>query len=513
MGPSPTSPTAHGRETTSLDVPLEHLAALGRLVRVINRDSDLDAAMRAALAAVLEILDFDGGGIYVVDAATRTARVRCSSGLPEDFVDEVGVVEIDAAPYAPVLDRGEALYLDDYAAFSAERAARWSFQAMASIPLPCDGTVFGALNVVSTRRRRFTVYERSMMEAVGEELGIAFSRAQAVDALRRAEDDLRSFFELCPDMLFVLDGDGDVIDMNQEASRQLGYSPEEFRGRSVFDLHPAEHRDKVANTVTRMLSGLENACYVPLVTSEGHEIPVETRISHGRWNASDALFGICRNSRTDRVLGAAVEALTSALELRDAYTAGHTRDVARVSEALAKELGMSPDRVELVSIAARLHDIGKLAIPGDILSKTTPLSKGEVLVIQEHAQAGYDLLRPMEFLGPIPQIVRQHHERLDGSGYPDGLTGENILLEARIIAVADVVEAMSAHRPYRAARPIRAALNEIADGAGTKYDRDVARALRSLWKKGELPLKAAQAGAKRRRRPRQPPSESAVSPS
>lgn len=513
MSPSPTSPAALGRKTESPDVPLEHLAALGRLVRVINRDTDLDAAMRAALTTVLEILDFDGGGIYVVDAATRTARVRCSSGLPEDFLGELGVLKIDAPSYAPVLDGGEALYLDDYAAFSAERAARWSFQAVASVPLPCDGTVFGALNVVSTRRRRFTVYERSVLEAVGEELGIAFSRAQAVGALRQAEDNLRSFFELCPDMLFVLDNDGAVMEMNREASRQLGYSPDEFRGRSVFELHPAEHRDQVANTVTRLLSGLEEVCHVPLVTSGGHEIPVETRISHGRWNSSDALFGICRNSRADRVLGAAVEALTSALELRDAYTAGHTRGVAKVSEALAKELGMPPDRVELVSIAARLHDIGKLAIPGDILSKTTPLSKGEALVIREHSQAGYDLLRPMEFLGPIPQIVRQHHERLDGSGYPDGLTGENILLEARVIAVADVVEAMSAHRPYRAARPVHAALNEIADGAGTKYDRDVAQALRSLWQKGELPLEAAQTGAKRRRRPRDPRPERTVSPS
>ncbi len=483
------------------EVPVEHLAALGRLVSVINNDGDLLESMRAALDAVLEILDFDGGGIYVADAVERTATVRCAAGLPEDFLAGLAVIGMDDPPYSGVLVHGEPTYLEDYARFSPTKAARWGFRSLASVPLPFGDEVFGALNLISRRRRRVSEYERSVLEAVGKELGTAFSRARVVEELRRAEDNLRTFFELSPDMLFVLDGQGDVVEMNREASRQLGYSPDEYRGRSVFELHPSEQRDRVANTVTRMLSGLEECCTVPLVTSDGHEVPVETRVSHGRWNEDDALFGICRNSRSDRVLKAAVEALNGALQLQDPYTAGHVVGVALLSVALATEMGLPPDRIDLVRIAAQLHDIGKLGVPATVLAKPGPLTEGERLLVQEHSSHGYDLLQPMKFLGPIPAIVLQHHERADGSGYPLGASGEDIMLEARIIGVADVVEAMAAHRPYRPTLPFSSALVEIKRGAGTVYDAGVATALQALWRKDEIPLDAAHAAARHRRHP------------
>jgi len=360
--------------------------------------------------------------------------------------------------------------------------------------------VFGALNVASRTRHRITGSERAILSLVAEQLGIAFSRARMVEETRRAEDNLRSFFDLSPDMLFVLDGQGDVVEVNQEVCHQLGYSLDECRGRSVFAFHPQEERDRVVTTVTRMLSGREEICTVPLQTSQGHHVPVETRVSQGRWNGAEALFGICRNSRSDRVLRAAVLALNGALELRDPYTATHVREVTPVAVALAEELRLPPDRVELVRIASELHDIGMLGVPATVLSKPGTLSKAERLLVEEHSVLGYDLLRPMEFLGPIPQIVLQHHERLDGSGYPDGLTRDEIMLEARVIAVADVVEAMSAHRPYRAALPFRSAVDEIRRGAGVLYDAKAAAALQSLWRRDAIPLEAAHAAARHRRR-------------
>jgi PAS domain S-box-containing protein len=482
------------------EVPVEHLAALGRLVRVVNRDADLRDTMRVALDAVLEVLDFDGGGIYIADPEKRTANVRCATGLPEDFLAQVAVISMDDPAYAPVLVAGEPVYAEDYARFSPEHAEHWGFKSLASIPLPYGDTVFGALNVASTTRRHVSEEERAVLTAIGEQLGTAFSRARVVEDLRRAEDNLRAFFELSPDMLFVLDGQGDVVELNHEAVRQLGYEPDEIRGRSVFDLHPEDERDRVVNTVTRMLSGLEEYCAVPLLTNQGHEVPVETRVSHGRWNGAEALFGICRASRSDRVLRAAVLALNGALELRDPYTAQHVRNMVPLSEALAVEMGLPPDRVELVRIAAELHDIGMLGIPAAVLSRPGPISRAERLLVNEHPGLGYDLLRPMEFLGPIPDIVLQHHERLDGSGYPNGLTRDEILLEARIIGVADVVEAMSAHRAYRPALPFRDALAEIRRGAGQTYDAGVAAAVQSLWKRDGIPLESAHAAARHRRR-------------
>lgn len=167
----------------------------------------------------------------------------------------------------------------------------------------------------------------------------------------------------------------------------------------------------------------------------------------------------------------AVDLLSSATELRDPYTAGHQRRVADLACAIAQELGFSEDRVQGLRVAALVHDFGKsLAVPGEILSKPGRLTKEEMNLIRAHPEVGYEILRKIEFPWPVAETVRQHHERLDGSGYPQGLRGEGILLEARILAVADVVEAMASHRPYREALGLEKALAEIETGKGRLYD-------------------------------------------
>ncbi|MDD5177005.1 MAG: PAS domain S-box protein [Sterolibacterium sp.] len=171
-----------------------------------------------------------------------------------------------------------------------------------------------------------------------------------------------------------------------------------------------------------------------------------------------------------------VEVATIINEMRDPYTAGHERRVADIAVAIGAELGFDTRRQEGLHIAGHLHDIGKINIPAEILAKPGKLSAIEFQLIQEHAQASYDVLRSVDFPWPVAQVALQHHERMDGSGYPQGLKGEAILLEARIMAVADVFEAMSSHRPYRAALGIEKALDEIERGRGTSYDADVADA-------------------------------------
>lgn len=163
-------------------------------------------------------------------------------------------------------------------------------------------------------------------------------------------------------------------------------------------------------------------------------------------------------------------------EIRDPYTSGHQQRVADLSMAIAQRMGLDPDRIEGIHAAGILHDIGKLTIPAEILTKPAKLSELEYSLIKIHPQTGYDILKGIEFPWPLPEMVLQHHERLDGSGYPQGLTGENILLEARVLAVADVVEAMSSFRPYRAALGMDEALAEIRQGSGTLYDERVVAA-------------------------------------
>ncbi len=183
------------------------------------------------------------------------------------------------------------------------------------------------------------------------------------------------------------------------------------------------------------------------------------------------------------VLEGTIQAIAGIVETRDPYTAGHQRRVADLACAIAREMNLSEDRIEGIRMAATIHDIGKIAVPAEILSKPGELSDVEMSIIKTHSQVGYEILKGIDFPWPIAEIVYQHHERLDGSGYPRGLKGDEILLEARILAVADVVEAMISHRPYRPALTLDVALKEITENSGTLYDPEVVKACRELFLK------------------------------
>jgi len=183
-----------------------------------------------------------------------------------------------------------------------------------------------------------------------------------------------------------------------------------------------------------------------------------------------------------------VGALATAIELRDPYTAGHQRQVAALAYAIAQELNISEKQIEGVHMAALIHDIGKIAVPSEILSKPAPLSETEFALVKVHSQVGYEILRGIDFETPIAKIILQHHERMDGSGYPNQLEGDDILLEARIIAVADTVEAMASHRPYRAALGIDKACDEISRNKGVKYDAEVVEACLKLFTEDRFKL-------------------------
>lgn len=174
-----------------------------------------------------------------------------------------------------------------------------------------------------------------------------------------------------------------------------------------------------------------------------------------------------------KALGAIIEAMARTVEMRDPYTAGHQRRVADLARAIASAMDLDQSTRDAIRMAASIHDIGKVAIPAEILSRPRRLTESEFSLVREHSRFGFDLLAPIDFPWPVAEIVLQHHERLDGSGYPDGLAGDAIRLEARILAVADVVEAISSHRPYRPALGMDAALEELTEHRETFYDPDV----------------------------------------
>lgn len=188
-----------------------------------------------------------------------------------------------------------------------------------------------------------------------------------------------------------------------------------------------------------------------------------------------------------------VQAVSAMVEIRDPYTAGHERRVAELATAIAQEMGLAEEQVRGIHLAGTIHDLGKIQVPAEILSKPGRLTDNEFNLIKQHPQTGYEILKGIDFPWPIAQMVLQHHERLDGSGYPQGLKGEAIMVEARILAVSDVVEAMASHRPYRPGLGVSSALDEIRKNSGKFYDADVVDACIRLFNEKNYTLPEAWA--------------------
>jgi putative nucleotidyltransferase with HDIG domain len=196
-----------------------------------------------------------------------------------------------------------------------------------------------------------------------------------------------------------------------------------------------------------------------------------------RAERNQALIEVQRNlDKFKRAMDGIVQAISLAVELRDPYTAGHQERVAQLACAIAADMGLPQDRIYGLRMAAIIHDLGKITIPAEILCKPGKLLPLEYELIKNHVQAGYDILKKIEFPWPLAEIIYQHHERMDGSGYPNGLAGEAILMEARIIAVSDVFETIASHRPYRPSLGVNRAVEEITANTGRLYDPQVAAA-------------------------------------
>jgi PAS domain S-box-containing protein/putative nucleotidyltransferase with HDIG domain len=191
-----------------------------------------------------------------------------------------------------------------------------------------------------------------------------------------------------------------------------------------------------------------------------------------------------------KAMGAIIQAMSMAIETRDPYTAGHQKRVSDLARAIATEMKLTSEEIDAIRMAASIHDLGKISIPAEILSKPGKINEFEFRLIQNHPQIGYEILRTIEFPWPIAEIVLQHHERINGSGYPNGLRGEEIHIIARILAVADVVEAMVSHRPYRSALTLGEAIHEITKNRGTLYDPDAVDACKRLFIEDRFAFKA-----------------------
>lgn len=319
-------------------------------------------------------------------------------------------------------------------------------------------------------------------------------RKLAMEALRRHSDTLKTLLDATPESVLLLDLQGTILAGNEVAALRLELSIEELVGSCIFNFLSSEaaalkkaHLEEVLRSSKPLSFEYSQAgryydtrCH-PILDTKG-QVSGFAILSVDITEHKDSIRKIRTNQRKfKKALYGTVSALASALEKRDSYTAGHQKRVTQLSCAISQEMKLPKDRTEGLNVAATLHDIGKITTPAEILSKPTVLTEHEMALVRDHARASYDILKKVDFTWPVSQIILQHHERLDGSGYPSGCKGEEILLEARILAVADVVEAMASHRPYRPALGIEKALEEINRHKGILYDPDVVEACIRLF--------------------------------
>lgn len=323
-------------------------------------------------------------------------------------------------------------------------------------------------------------------------------QVKALHDLKAAEDMYRGLVEHSMVGIYILK-DMKLAYVNPRLAEMFGYTPEELSNMSILDLALPAQRETVANAIRARLAGgsATGRRVFTGVHKNGAEIIVDIHNARIGTDSAPVMMGVVLDvtdaqraesrarehvAHLERMIGDSLRAISAIGEIRDAYTAGHETRVGNLSSAIGAELGMDTQQQNTLRIIGVVHDTGKIGVPAEILTKPARLSAPEYELVKTHAQFGYDILKLIDFKQPVAEAVLQHHERIDGSGYPNGLKGEQIMPLAKIVAIADVVESMGSHRPYRAALGIDIALEEIEKNAGRLYDRDVSAACLRLFR-------------------------------
>jgi HD-GYP domain-containing protein (c-di-GMP phosphodiesterase class II) len=304
-------------------------------------------------------------------------------------------------------------------------------------------------------------------------------RRETEKALHMSEINFRNMINSNADGILILDENSIVKFMNPAAESIFGTKAEHFVGQTFEHLIIPEKPTELDITI-----------------GDGKSMVAEMRVMETEWEGQNVYVASLRDI-TDRkrmqqrlqlgldnlkdVMDGTIRAMALAVEMRDPYTSGHQHRVAELGQAIAEEINLSAESIEGVYMAASIHDIGKISLPAEILSKPIKLTEIELIMIQAHSKVGYDILKGIDFPWPIAQTVLQHHERIDGSGYPHGLGENEILIEARIVGVCDVVETMASHRPYRPAMGLDKALGEVSGNKGKLYDEQAVNACLKLF--------------------------------
>jgi len=466
---------------------------------IAGKRFSLDEFMRETITIVGSSLNVDRAGIYMLNKVGEM-ELMLSFDLHEEKIRTDRTFAMDtvlAGEYVNLVSDKRFLSvsnveLEKRSAF-VDSLKEAGVEAILDIPLKIRGKIVGSLFCDMETSREWTADEKQFAASVGDILTLALEE----DELVKSEQRYRNFFKMNGAIMLLIDpSTGRIIDANSAACEFYKCDIEILKKLSIRDLttDSGELRE-----VNKLLSGETPRLVTRQKQDDGNIIDVEIFASPFRsagvemlnliiidvtdaLKAKDRLAEALRKVNT--ALEGAVELVSKVVEARDPYTAGHQENVSRLATAIADRLGLEKDTVRSVRIAGLLHDVGKVSIPAEILSKPGKLTDLEWSLIKRHPVIGYEILRDVQLGGPIAEIVKDHHERINGTGYPEGLEGSEISLESKIVAVADVVEAMVSHRPYRASKGLDEAIQEIEDNAGILYDKEVVSACVDLIRSG-----------------------------
>ena len=498
------------------NVALEDAQALLKLILALSTNfivlaaDEVDEGINDVLKAIGNFAGVDRSYVFMFSSdGTRMSKTNewCAEGIKR-LISRAQQLPVGCIPWMAKKIKGlEVVHIPDVSQLNGEATVdreefdRAGIKSLVGVPIMSGFSALGFIgfdSVVTTKT--WTEQIIALLKIVGEMFAYSLSRKQAAEALEVSESRYRALYEYHNDAIFIMQAER-VIDCNNRMLSMFGCERKDIVGHSPYKLSPLDGlEEKVfADVLERLRAAaagdpqfFESKCRRSDTSTFDAEISLNT-VSVGtetilqgiirditrRKQAEEELERTFRHLQT--AIGATIRVIAQVVETKDPYTAGHQRRAASLACAIATEMQLPLDTLEGIHMAGVIHDIGKVSVPAEILSKPGRLSFKEFELIKDHPQIGYEILKDVTFPWPIATIILQHHEKLDGSGYPQGLAGDEICIEARILTVADVVEAIASYRPYRPGLGISAALEEISRNRSKLYDPQVVDACLTVF--------------------------------
>jgi PAS domain S-box/uncharacterized domain HDIG len=483
---------------------------------------EVDELLEFIMESLAKRLDFDRGMIMLVNKQKDSLVYTVGYGYnprDENYLKSIKFhldnplskgTAVDAfRKQKPILVNDVSEIENDLSQKSIDFVRAMGSQSFICVPVVYKGESLGILIVDNVQSKNpLSQTEMSLLMGIAPQIGISINNAIAYQKIKESEARFRSLSENAPDIIYTLGIDGEFTYANPAIEGILGYQPEEIIGKYFVDITRKEDVPKFLKAFKQVRDrkqtikeeigillhkdGTERYFSIsgaPNFDSEGNFIGLVgtfknlTEIRRSEMELKRSL------EKLQSAMSSTIDAISLIVESRDPYTAGHQKRVAKLAVAIAGEMGLSEEKIDLIRMGSLIHDIGKIYIPSEILTKPARLGDLEFSMIKSHPTVGYNILNKVDFIPVIVDIVYQHHERIDGSGYPLGISGDKIFLESRIVAVADTVEAMASNRPYRPARGTSVALNEIKKQRGTALDAEVVDACLKLFEEKDFNFK------------------------